>query len=69
MKRQTAWVGFYKAMKEIQECERIVKAEGHDCSVRTRRSMAEKRAYKYAKALVMEHGWRDKHTEKFIKVV
>ena len=66
MKRQTAFTGFFKAIKECKECEQIAKADGHSCNVSTRWKMAELRARKYCKSLVMEHGYQDIHTAQFM---
>lgn len=68
MKRETAWNGFYKTMKEIQGYETQAKADGHSCNVSTKWKMAEMRARRYCKSLVLEHGWQDAHTRRYMEV-
>ncbi|WP_163860369.1 hypothetical protein [Paenibacillus elgii] len=65
MKRQTAWNGFYKAVRESKEYERQAITAGHCCDVAKAWKMAEMRAKKYAKSLVLEHGYQDIHTAKY----
>lgn len=65
MKRTTAFNGFFKALKDIKECERISTLDGHDCNVAKRSKMATIRAHKYCKSLVDEHGYQDVHTSNF----
>jgi hypothetical protein len=62
MKRQTAFNGFFKAVKEIKGYEAHAVKVGHNCDNRTAWRMADMRAAKYAKSLVMEHGYKDIHT-------
>ncbi len=66
--RQGAWNGFYKAIRSIKQYEQQAKAQGHDCDVRTRRRMAEARAARFARILVLQYGWQDVHTAKYIIV-
>ena len=68
MKKQTAWNGFYKAIKTIKECEAIAKKQGHACNIATKWEVAKMNAFKYARSLVVEHGWQDVHTKKYIEV-
>ena len=65
MKRQTAWNGFYSTLKEIAGFEKQAEAEGHNCNVAKKWKMADMRARRYAKSLVLEHGWNDVHTSKY----
>jgi hypothetical protein len=64
MKRQTAWNGFYKTLREIKKYEAQAKAgDGH--GIQTKWRMADMRIRKYAKSLIMEHGWGDVHTAQY----
>jgi hypothetical protein len=65
MKRQTAWNGFFKAIKECNGYEAQAKKQGNSCNIRDAWKMADLRATKYAKSLVLEHGYRDIHTAKY----
>lgn len=68
MKRQTAWNGFYKAVREAKRCEVVAKAEGHSCSVRDAWKAADMRAVRYARVLVQEYGWSDVHTAQYYRM-
>jgi pterin-4a-carbinolamine dehydratase len=67
MKRSTAFNGFYKTLKEIQGYEKQAQEQGHSCNISTKWKMAEMRAKKYAKSLVVEHDFQDIHTKKYIE--
>lgn len=67
MKREKAFKGFYKAVKECKQYEAQAIKDGHSCNVSTAWKMAELRATKYAKSLVMEHGYKDVHTAQYFQ--
>lgn len=68
MERRKAWDGFYKALSECKAYEKQALRDGHDCNVRTKWRMAEMRARKYCKALVLEYGLQDVHTKKYMEI-
>jgi hypothetical protein len=65
LKRTTAWNGFYKNVKEIEELNTQEKDHGWSGSLAKNREMAKMRAKKYAKSLVFEHDWQDVHTQQY----
>ncbi|ALA12678.1 hypothetical protein ERICI_01361 [Paenibacillus larvae subsp. larvae] len=67
MKREVAFKGFYRTLREIQGYEAQAKADGHSCNISNCWKMAEMRARRYCKSLVFEHGWQDIHTKKYYK--
>ncbi len=65
MKKTTAWNGFYKTVKEIQELNEQESQNGWSGMIAKNREMAKLRAKKYAKSLVFEHDWQDIHTKEY----
>lgn len=66
MKRQTAWNGFYKSLRELKAMEKQAEAcRVWACDNAKALRMKDLQVRKYCKALVLEHDVRDQHTARY----
>jgi len=68
VKRAVAFSGFFRTLKEIQGYKTEAEKVGHSCHIATKWKMAEMRARRYCRSLVIEHGYQDVHTCKYILI-
>lgn len=70
MKRETAFKGFYKNLKGYNEqMERVNNGEVHFCQINSEMRGYQMRIKRYANSLVLEHGYEDIHTAKYLAMV